>query len=759
MIHTNRVVTVGDQESIIDRPIVLYRGDREVEIEFELIGNEYMFSTEGNVIKSVNASHGQLVLNTPSGENMFSELEECHEGKVIFVVTKEMIDEFIEIGFYSFQIRLYDSAEMKSRVTIPPVMNGFDIRNPIAAEDETNVVDQGIVDYARIFKDQSDEELPTFDWQGNYNKTEWVHHDVITENKLNKIEDALYSINANIKESDVVMLNTLDQVKTDVQQFKIDTNAAINTQLEYIENNKVFLRVIKPSYTTEQIQEILNTNHNGILHVVFSKGSYDLSTLRIKKNTHILFDEAIINVTSKRLFHNFESRDEFTGYDGNGNIVIEGGIVNGHLISMIHGKNITIKNVTMKNNPNDHYMEICACNNVVIDNCNIEGVAKQDASRNYVECIQLDICEYGAFPWVSKESVMYDKTPNKNITISNCEFKNNSSSHEIYTAIGTHSIDYDNIQKNINIINCNFNNALSKTINVYGWHNVNIENCMFEDCNICLGGNLYCKAVNVFKNHFKNSNKAVEIVNGGGYAINIIDNTFECMKEDIAVLHDISSLYFKNNYLRENKGRISLKNTKSADISSNFFVSSILLNYNHVINIDGDGLSVYPTNIYNNFFGDYATGEGNIGSFDEYWFINLKQDYTFHVRQYSNNIGESYDYVIRYDGNETHLYPINKLDEFIITTAHELIYNDSFIDLDKKVNLNFRVDLNAPIQANTWTTIASTPYKGTERTLYATTGGCHNLACIITSTGVHVKCATELSERSQLRFLGVFTLK
>lgn len=253
MIHTNRIVTVGEQESIIDRPIVLYRGDREVEIEFTLVGNEFTFSEDGNVIKSVNASHGQLVLNTPSGEHMFSELAECHEGKVVFVVTKEMIDEFVEVGFYSFQIRLYDSAEMKSRVTIPPVLNGFDIRNPIAAEDETNVVDQGIVDYARIFKDQSNEELPTFDWTGAYNKTEWAHHDVITENKLNKIEDALYSINANVKESDVVMLNTLDKVKkdadkyvkehmaeveqdveefernlnTDVQQFKIDTNAAM----------------------------------------------------------------------------------------------------------------------------------------------------------------------------------------------------------------------------------------------------------------------------------------------------------------------------------------------------------------------------------------------------------------------------------------------------------------------------------------------------------------------------------------------------
>ena len=168
---------------------------------------------------------------------MFSELAECHEGKVVFVVTKEMIDEFIEMGFYSFQIRLYDSAEMKSRVTIPPVMNGFDIRNPIAAEDETNVVDQGIVDYARIFKDQSNEELPTFTWDGEYVKTEWVHHDVITENKLNKIEDALYSINANVKESDVVMLNTLDQVKKDADAYVKEHMAEVEADVEEFERN------------------------------------------------------------------------------------------------------------------------------------------------------------------------------------------------------------------------------------------------------------------------------------------------------------------------------------------------------------------------------------------------------------------------------------------------------------------------------------------------------------------------------------------
>ena len=208
MIHTIRTVAVGDQESKIDSPIILYRGDREVEVEFTINGSKFTFTNGGNVIKSTNATHGQLVINTPTGENMFSEVTECHDGKVVFVITKEMIDELIEVGFYSFQIRLFDESQV-SRVTIPPVLKGIDIRNPIAAEDETNVVDIGLVDYAVVVKDEF-EDLSTFLPDGNYNKTEWESKDVISGAKLNKIEDALYNINYNMEATDLALLNRVE---------------------------------------------------------------------------------------------------------------------------------------------------------------------------------------------------------------------------------------------------------------------------------------------------------------------------------------------------------------------------------------------------------------------------------------------------------------------------------------------------------------------------------------------------------------------
>lgn len=216
MIHTSRTVTVGKTESIINEPIVLYRGDREVEVEFAIVGSKFTFSKGGNVIKSTNATHGQLVVDTPTGENMFSEVTECHEGKVVFIITKEMIDELAEVGLYSFQIRLFDESQV-SRVTIPPVYQGIEIRHPMAAEDETDLVDIGLVDYSVVRKNDY-ENVATFLPNGDYNKTNWEEHDVISRDRLNKVEDALYEINKGTEGLYPTFQNQYDEFSTKVNK-------------------------------------------------------------------------------------------------------------------------------------------------------------------------------------------------------------------------------------------------------------------------------------------------------------------------------------------------------------------------------------------------------------------------------------------------------------------------------------------------------------------------------------------------------------
>ena len=143
MIFTDRTVTVKGGVSSINEPIILYRGDREVEIRFTLKEEApFRFNREAssNIIDNSEAAYGQLVIKTPNDlPAIFSEVTPTNEGKIVFKITEEMIDEITEVGSYSFQIRLFDES-MTSRATLPEVNGGIEIREPIASEDTASTV-------------------------------------------------------------------------------------------------------------------------------------------------------------------------------------------------------------------------------------------------------------------------------------------------------------------------------------------------------------------------------------------------------------------------------------------------------------------------------------------------------------------------------------------------------------------------------------------------------------------------------------------
>ena len=143
MIFTDRTVKVKRGVGSINEPIILYRGDREVEIRFTLKEEvPFMFNKEtgSNIIENSEADYGQLVIKTPNDlPAIFSEVAPTSEGKIVFTITAEMIDEIDEVGHYTFQIRLFDKS-MNSRVTLPEVNDGIEIREPIASEDTASTV-------------------------------------------------------------------------------------------------------------------------------------------------------------------------------------------------------------------------------------------------------------------------------------------------------------------------------------------------------------------------------------------------------------------------------------------------------------------------------------------------------------------------------------------------------------------------------------------------------------------------------------------
>ena len=136
MIYTASKVTIKNYQATIDKTIILYRGDKNVEIQFEILESVYrQYRVEGtNVILNLNASYGQLVVQKPDHTHILGDIVPTQDGKVIFTIPGELIDETVEVGQYTFQIRLYND-DQTSRVTLPPVVGGIDIVEPIASED------------------------------------------------------------------------------------------------------------------------------------------------------------------------------------------------------------------------------------------------------------------------------------------------------------------------------------------------------------------------------------------------------------------------------------------------------------------------------------------------------------------------------------------------------------------------------------------------------------------------------------------------
>ena len=131
VIFTDRTVIVQKGTSSINDTIVLYRGDKDVEIRFTLNeGSPFRFGSGAspNIIEKTEAAYGQLVIKTPNNlPAIFSEVGPTKEGKIVFKITGEMIDESAEVGNYSFQIRLFDESK-NSRITLPEVNGGIEIR-------------------------------------------------------------------------------------------------------------------------------------------------------------------------------------------------------------------------------------------------------------------------------------------------------------------------------------------------------------------------------------------------------------------------------------------------------------------------------------------------------------------------------------------------------------------------------------------------------------------------------------------------------
>ncbi len=148
---------------------------------------------------------------------------------------------------------------------------------------------------------------------------------------------------------------------------------------------------------------------------------------------------------------------------------------------MGHNQNVSFDNISFINMNTGHFIELDASKDVTIQNCRFLGSKKSPKTNK--EAINIDTPDKltGGF---SHEWSSLDKTPVKNISITDCIFE------EIDVAIGTHK--YSQIQdekgdysitmfhEDIQVKKCQFINLRAAGLQMIAWKNVTVEDCVFE---------------------------------------------------------------------------------------------------------------------------------------------------------------------------------------------------------------------------------------------------------------------------------------
>lgn len=186
-ITTDCKLTVSKNTAKLDEEIFLYKNDRNIKLLIEIVDNKYRYKSDdlSNLLVKYKASYAQVKWYKNAEVKKEFPIQATDDGKVVFVIEGQLIDEDTELGDYDLQLRLLNESQESIR-SLPIIKGAVHILKPLFEEGDIATVNSAIADVSMLSLDG--DAIDTYNSDGTYNQTNWGSGDIISSSKLNKLE-------------------------------------------------------------------------------------------------------------------------------------------------------------------------------------------------------------------------------------------------------------------------------------------------------------------------------------------------------------------------------------------------------------------------------------------------------------------------------------------------------------------------------------------------------------------------------------------
>lgn len=131
-IYADRKLRVSDTKMIMDKDVILYRGNRNIYIFFSMENLDFGFRNLTTGYEAFYPSHAFITILTPLFNEIAIPKTPIENDRIQLCINERMIDELTEVGDYTIVIDLYDEYE-DSLLTLPPIENQLKVRDRITS--------------------------------------------------------------------------------------------------------------------------------------------------------------------------------------------------------------------------------------------------------------------------------------------------------------------------------------------------------------------------------------------------------------------------------------------------------------------------------------------------------------------------------------------------------------------------------------------------------------------------------------------------